>query len=251
MTRPYRVVPVCTVLTVAIVCLGCRRSANTAQPPAPRPAMEGSAAPSEPTTEAPSEGTTPEEWVGKVTRNGEPLTLLGNEVSVGDPAPDFQVVDNDMAVVDGSSLRGKVALLISVPSLDTNVCSLETRKFNEEAGKLGKDVEVVVISMDLPFAQKRWVEANHATNIRTLSDYRDASFGMAYGVLIKDLHLLARAVFVVDAEGMVRYVQIVPELTSEPDYNAALQAVRDAIGQQPGPEQTPESETDQPGSSSR
>jgi thiol peroxidase len=112
-----------------------------------------------------------------------------------------------------------------VPSLDTSVCATETKRFNEEASKLGADVVVLTISMDLPFAQKRWVEDAGAEAVRTLSDHRDAAFGTAYGVLIKELRLLARCVFVVDAEGVVRYVQLVKEITDEPDYDAVLSAV--------------------------
>jgi thiol peroxidase len=156
---------------------------------------------------------------------GGPLTLVGHEVKVGDPAPDFTALDNSLQPASWSSLRGKVCILSSVPSLDTPVCDTETRRFNEEAAKLGPGVEVVTISMDLPFAQKRWCGAAGVTRVRTLSDHRDASFGQAYGVLIKELRLLARAVFVVDREGTVRYVQLVKEVTDEPDYEPVLQAV--------------------------
>jgi thiol peroxidase len=114
-----------------------------------------------------------------------------------------------------------------VPSLDTSVCDLETRKFNEKAAQLGSDVVVLTISMDLPFAQTRWCGAAGIKNVQTLSDYRDASFGNAYGVLIKDLRLLARAVFVVDKKGVVRYLQIVPEIATEPDYDAVLKAAKE------------------------
>lgn len=157
---------------------------------------------------------------------GNPLILTGSEVKVGQPAPDFEVVANDMSAVKFSSYRGKVCIICSVPSLDTSVCDIETRKFNEEAGKLGSDVAVLTISMDLPFAQKRWCGAAGVENVRTLSDYRDASFGKAYGVLIKELRLLARAVFVVDKNGAIRYIQIVKEVASEPNYEAALNAVK-------------------------
>jgi thiol peroxidase len=161
-----------------------------------------------------------------VTMKGNPLTLVGNEVKVGQPAPDFEVVANDMSAVKFSSYHGKVCIICSVPSLDTSVCDTETRRFNEEAGKLGNDVVVLTISMDLPFAQKRWCGAAGVQNVQTLSDYREASFGKAYGVLIKELRLLARAVFVVDKNGTIRYIQTVKELATEPDYKAVLEAVK-------------------------
>ena len=157
---------------------------------------------------------------------GNPLTLLGNEVKAGDRAPDFVALDTSLSPVRFSSFRGKVCILSSVPSLDTPVCDLETRRFNEEAGKLGEDVVFLTVSMDLPFAQKRWCGAAGVTRVKTLSDHRDASFGMAYGVLTKELRLLARAVFVVDRQGTIRYVQLVKEVSSEPDYDAVLKAVR-------------------------
>jgi thiol peroxidase len=166
---------------------------------------------------------------GFVTIKGNPLTLMGTEVKVGDPAPDFTVLDNDLTPFTFSSLRGKVCILAAVPSLDTPVCDFETHRFNEEAAKLGPDVAILTISMDLPFAQKRWCGAAGVTKVRTFSDHRDAAFGLAYGVLIKELRLLARAVFVVDAAGTIRYVQLVKELTTEPDYDAVLQAVRKLV----------------------
>lgn len=161
-----------------------------------------------------------------VTMKGKPLTLLVRELKVGDSAPDFEVVANDMSAVKLSSYQGKVCIITSVPSLDTSVCDIETRRFNEEAGKLGGDVAVLTISMDLPFAQKRWCGTADVKNVQTLSDHREASFGKAYGVLIKELRLLARAVFVIDKNGTIRYMQIVDELTNEPNYEAALEAVK-------------------------
>jgi thiol peroxidase len=170
-----------------------------------------------------------EERKGIITMNGQPLTLLGNGLKVGGPAPDFEVLANDLSSVKLSSFRGKVCIISSVPSLDTSVCDTMTRRFNEEAGDLGDDVVVLTISMDLPFAQKRWCGAAGVKNVQTLSDHRDASFGTVFGVLIKELRLLARAVFVVDKEGIVRYVQIVKELTNEPDYEAALKATKELL----------------------
>ncbi len=163
---------------------------------------------------------------GRVTMKGNPLTLVGNEVKVGQLAPDFEVIANDLRAVRFSSFRGRVCMISSVPSLDTSVCDMMTRRFNEEAGKLGEDVVVLTISMDLPFAQKRWCGAAGVKNVQTLSDHRKAEFGNAFGVLIKELRLLARAVFVVDAKGVIRYIQIVDELTNEPDYETALEALK-------------------------
>jgi thioredoxin-dependent peroxiredoxin len=170
-----------------------------------------------------------QEFKGLVTLKGKPITLVGDEVRVGQAGPDFEAVDNDLKPVRLSSLKGKVVILCSVPSLDTSVCDIETRKFNEKAGQLGNAVKVLTISMDLPFAQKRWCGAAGIKNVQTLSDHRDASFGQAYGVLIKELRLLARAVFVIDKIGIVRYKQIVPEISSEPDYEAAINAAKGLI----------------------
>lgn len=165
-----------------------------------------------------------------ITMKGRTLTLLGKELKVGESAPDFEVLANDLTPVKLSSFLDKVCIISSVPSLDTPVCDTMTRRFNEEAGMLGDDVFVLTISMDLPFAQKRWCGAAGAKNVQTLSDHRDASFGNAFGVLIKELRLLARAVFVVDKDGAVRHAQIVNELTNEPDYEAVLKAVKEIMG---------------------
>ena len=165
----------------------------------------------------------------QVTMKGKPLTLTGEKVKVGDEAPDFEVVANDLSRVKFSSFRGKVCIISSVPSLDTSVCDRMTRRFNEEAGGLGQDVAVLTISMDLPFAQKRWCGAAGVKNVQTLSDHREASFGKAYGVLIKELRLLARAVFVVDKQGVIRYTEMVKELTNEPNYEAAIKAAKEML----------------------
>jgi thiol peroxidase len=167
-----------------------------------------------------------EERSGIMTAGGKPITLVGTAVKVGDKAPDAILVDNDMQTVHLSEYDGKVRIIASVPSLDTEVCSTETRRFNSEASKLSPDVQVLTISMDLPFAQKRWCGAAGIDRVKTLSDHREASFGLAYGVLIKETRLLARAVFVVDKDGTVRYVQIVPELSQEPQYEPVLDAVK-------------------------
>jgi thiol peroxidase len=147
-------------------------------------------------------------------------------VKVGDAAPDFVVLDNNLSPVKLSSFRGKVCILSSVPSLDTPVCDTETRKFNEAAGRLGKDIAILTISMDLPFAQKRWCAAAGVNQVQTLSDHREASFGNAFGVLIKELRLLARAVFLVDRKGVIQYIQQVKEIASEPDYEAVFNALK-------------------------
>jgi len=166
---------------------------------------------------------------GLVTMRGNPVTLLGEEIKVGDIAPDFTVVANDMQPVKFSSYRGKVCIISSVPSLDTPVCDRSTRRFNEEAAAFGPDVAVLTISMDLPFAQTRWCGAAGVSAVTTLSDHRDAAFGMTYGVLMKDLRLLARAVFVVDREGKVQHVQIVSEIAQEPDFESVLAVVNSLL----------------------
>ena len=166
---------------------------------------------------------------GIVTMKGNPITLMGTELQVGDKAPDFVAIDNDLNPVSFDSFRGKVCIVSSVPSLDTPVCDMETRRFNDEAGRLGDNVEILTISVDLPFAQKRWCGAAGVDRVQTLSDHRDAAFGQAYGVLIKDLRLLARAVFVVDKEGTIRYIELVKEIASEPDYDSVLTAVKELV----------------------
>ena len=164
-----------------------------------------------------------------VTMKGSPLTLLGKELKIGDKVPDCEVVGKGLAPVKLSSFAGKVRIISSIPSLDTSVCDIMTRKFNEEIVGLGPDVVMLAISMDLPFAQDRWCIAADVENVNVLSDYRDASFGQAFGVLIKGLRLLARAVFVVDKDDTIRYVEVVKELTEEPDYQAVLKAAKKLI----------------------
>ncbi|MDR3639818.1 MAG: thiol peroxidase [Humidesulfovibrio sp.] len=165
---------------------------------------------------------------GIVTMRGNPLTLVGPEITVGQKAPDFSVVTNDMETVTLADYAGKVLALVSVPSLDTPVCAVETRRFNAEAAKLGDDVRILTISMDLPFAQKRWCGAMGIDKVQTLSDHREASFGLGYGVLIKELRLLARSVFVVDKQGLVTYAEIVREIADEPYYASVLAALGQA-----------------------
>ena len=161
----------------------------------------------------------------QVTMKGNPVTLIGNEVEVGQSAPDATLVANDLSEVKLSSFKGKKVILSVVPSLDTAICDLQTKRFNQEAGKLN-DTVILTISMDLPFAQKRWCGAAGVDKVKTLSDHRDASFGQAYGVLIKGLRILIRAVFIVDGKGTIQYKQIVPEITTEPNYNEVLEAVK-------------------------
>jgi len=162
-----------------------------------------------------------------ITFKGNPLTLVGQELPVGAAAPDFTLIGNDLAEVKLSDYRGKVCVICSVPSLDTGVCDVEMRRFNEEAEQLGAEVMVLTVSMDLPFAQARWCGALKVKRVVTLSDYRGASFGQAYGVLIKELYLLARCVWVVDQDGVIQYTQLVPEVTAEPNYEAALRAAQE------------------------
>ena len=170
-----------------------------------------------------------DERSGIITLQGNPLTLVGKDLKIGDSAPDFEVLDNNLQPYRLSALRGKVCVISSVPSLDTPVCDIETRRFNEEADALDPDVMVLTISMDLPFAQKRWCGAAGVDKVVTLSDHREAGFGKAYGVLIKELRLLARALFVVDREGVIRYIQLVKEVADEPDYDAVLDAAKKLV----------------------
>jgi len=168
---------------------------------------------------------------GAVMFKGSPITLGGPEIKPGGDAPDFTAVDNGLQPVKLSQARGKVVVLSAVPSLDTPVCDMETRRFNQEAGKLGANVEVWTVSMDLPFAQKRWCGAAGVTSVKTLSDFREHSFARSYGVLVKEgplAGLTARAVFVVGKDGKVKHVEYVKEITAEPNYDAALSAAKQA-----------------------
>lgn len=164
------------------------------------------------------------EFGDRITFMGNPLTLIGDIPRIGQPAPNATLLDNDLNEVKLSDYHGKIRILSVAPSLDTPVCDTQTRRLNQEADALG-DVVILGISMDLPFAQKRWCGAAGVKAVQTLSDHRDCEFGLAYGLLIKELRLLARAVVVLDGEGTVCYVQLVPEITREPDYAAVLKAV--------------------------
>ncbi len=166
-----------------------------------------------------------QERQGAAKFKGNPLTLVGPEIKVGDKAPEFHVLAQDLSPVTLSSLKGKTLLISVVPSLDTPVCDAQTRRFNEEAATL-PNVQILTVSMDLPFAQKRWCGSAGIERVKVVSDHKDASFGTAFGVLIKELRLLGRSIFLVDTTGTVRYVEYVPEVTSHPNYDAALAATR-------------------------
>lgn len=166
---------------------------------------------------------------GIITMKGNPLTLLGPELKPGDAAPGFTVVDNGLAPKTLDDFKGKVLILSAVPSLDTPVCDIQTRQFNTRAAALGDDVEILTISMDLPFAQSRWCGAAGVDKVVTLSDHKDASFGEAFGLLIKELRLLARAVVVLDRDRRITHFQIVPEVADEPDYDAVIEAAKAAL----------------------
>lgn len=167
------------------------------------------------------------ERTGELTFKGEPLTLMGPKLKPGDPAPDATLIANDLSEVKLSDSQGKVRILSVVPSLDTSVCSTQTRTFNEKVAALGDNVVCYTVSADLPFAQKRWCGAEGIENVVTLSDHRDMAFADAYGTHIKELRLDSRAVFVVDGGGTIRYVEYVPEMTNEPDYSAPLEVARE------------------------
>jgi len=169
------------------------------------------------------------EQKGLITFRGNSLTLVGHQVKVGQKAPDFVAIDNNLSPVKFSSYLGKVCIISSVVSLDTPVCDSQTRKFNEEASRLDPNVAILTMSMDLPFAQKRWCGAAGVDRIQTLSDHPDASFGTSYGVLIKELRLLARAIFLVGRKGVLQYKELVKEVTHEPDYDAVLSALRKLV----------------------
>jgi len=167
---------------------------------------------------------------GIITMKGKPLTLLGPDIRVGDKAPDFSALDKSMGRVKLADFAGKAKIISVTPSLDTPVCDLQLRRFNHEAAELPEDVAVLNISMDLPFAIERFCVAAGIEKAKALSDHRDASFGLAYGVLIKELRLLARSIFIIDRDNIVRYTEIVAEQSEHPDYDKALAALRSVIG---------------------
>ncbi|WP_298832953.1 thiol peroxidase [uncultured Planococcus sp.] len=163
----------------------------------------------------------------QITFKKNPVTLPNKEVKVGDQAPGFTVLANDLKPVTLQDTAGKIRLVSVVPSLDTGVCSDQTKRFSDEAASLGDNVEVLAVSADLPFAQKRWTEINKVDAITTLSDHRDLSFGEAYGVTMQELRLLARSIFIIDENDKIAYVEYVPEGTDHPDYEKALNAVKE------------------------
>lgn len=164
-----------------------------------------------------------------VTFEGKPLHLEGTLPEVGKKAPDFQLIAPDLRMMSLPDFEGKVVVLATVPSLDTPVCDLEGRHFNERASQLSPKAQIIMVSRDTPFAQKRWEDSAGASRILALSDYRDGDFGRKYGVLIEELKLLARAVFVINEAGILTYSQLVPEITKAPDYEPVLQAVHAAL----------------------
>lgn len=170
------------------------------------------------------------ERTGIVTFAGNSLTLVGNEVKVGDKAPQFTVLDKELKPISLGDFQGKIKLVSVTPSLDTPVCDLQARTFNEQAAALPESITVLNISMDLPFAIARFCANAGIEKIKTLSDHRDASFGMAYGVLIKELRLLSRSIFVIDRNDVITYIEIAPEITNGPNYDKALAEVKKLAG---------------------
>src|SRR4051812_13715520 len=166
---------------------------------------------------------------GATTLKGNPLTLIGPELKAGDPAPDFTATDNGLKPVSLNDTGKNVRIISVVPSLDTPVCDAQTKRFNQEAAQL-PGVDILTVSMDLPFAQKRWCGAFGIDKVKMLSDHREASFGEAYGTLIKDLRIESRAIFVLDKDNVIRHVEYVKEVADHPNYDAALAAAKAAAG---------------------
>ncbi len=164
-----------------------------------------------------------------ITFGGNPVTLSGEQVKAGDKAPEFNAIDNSLKPVKLSDFKGKLKLISVFPSIDTSVCSVQNHKFNKAASDFGDKVAFIAISNDLPFALKRFCGAEGITNLVTLSDHRDLEFGTNYGFLIKELRLLARGVVVIDKDNVIRYVEYVPEIASEPNYEAALSALKELV----------------------
>lgn len=164
-----------------------------------------------------------------VTFQGNLLHLEGEMPALNSKIKDFKLLANDLSTKTQDDYKGKVLVLVAVPSLDTGVCDMEVRKFNEKAASLSDDVRIVAVSLDLPFAQGRWCGAAGVKNVETLSDHYSAEFGKSYGILIKELRLLARSIFVYDKSGSLVYSELVSEVTHEPNYEAALEAVKKAL----------------------
>lgn len=163
-----------------------------------------------------------------ITFLGNPMTILGEMIQTSAKAPDFTVINNDLKPVKLSDFNGKVVIISAMPSVDTGVCAAQTRRFNKEAADLG-DVAIITVSMDLPFALKRFCGAEGIDKALTLSDYKEKDFASKYGFLIEELGLLARGVVVVDKTGIVRFVEYVKEVASEPNYEAALEIVKQLV----------------------
>lgn len=163
---------------------------------------------------------------GAVTFKGQPMTLVGPELKPGDKAPDFTVIDQSLQPVSLKDYAGKVVLLSVVPALETSICSAQTKRFNDEASELPEDVAVITISMDMPSTQASFCSAENIDRVRVLSDHQDGSFAQAYGTFVKELRLASRAIFIIDHDGIIRYVEYLPEIATHPNYDAALQAVK-------------------------
>ena len=170
-----------------------------------------------------------QERTNVATLKGNPITLIGPELKPGDAAPDFKLNKDLTTEVSLADYKGKVKLISVVPSLDTGVCDAQTKRFNEEAASLGDQVVILTVSVDLPFAQSRWCGANEVDRVETLSDYKTNAFGESYGVLIKELRLDMRSIFVIDANDTIRYVEYVKEMTEHPDYDKAIAAVKELV----------------------
>ena len=166
---------------------------------------------------------------GKITFLGNPLTLIGTEKKTGEKADNFTVLDKELKEISLKDFTGKIKLISVTPSLDTPVCDIQARRFNQEAAKLPDDVVIMNISMDLPFAISKFCTTAGIDKVKAYSDHRDASFGNAYGVLIKELRLLARSIFIIDRNDIIRYIELVPELSQHPDYDKALAELRKLI----------------------
>jgi len=167
---------------------------------------------------------------GAVTHKGVPRTVIGPVLKPGDVAPDFRLLANDFSEVALADSAGNARLISVVTSLDTGICDMQTRRFNQEATNFGDDVVVLIVSVDLPYAQKRWCGAAGVDRVQTLSDHRDMNFGDAYGTHVKELRMEQRSIFVVDRDAVIHYVEYVPEIAQHPDYDAALAALREVVG---------------------
>lgn len=206
---------------LALGLAACASQKQSAAPEAPASSSQAASAAGQPAAGP--------ERTGVVTMQGNPLTLIGPALAIGSTLPDFVLTANDMSDLSGAGYKDKVLVLSVLPSLDTGVCALQTRTFNQKASQLSEDVVILTVSMDLPFAQKRFCGAEGIDRVITASDYKHRSFGPSFGVLIKELGLLARAVFVVDRSGTIRHVEYVSEISQEPSYDSALQAVQAAL----------------------